>query len=417
VTVARVCMVALTDYPADARVRREAEALVDRGDEVDVVCPRTATLEDGCRIEGVRLHPVTRFRYSAETRPRDYVFRYGRFVAAAMLTVLRLHRSRRYDVVHVHTMPDVLVFSAAGAKLLGARVILDVHDLMPELYASKFELAESHWVIRLIRSAERCSVAFADHALAVHRPHLEALVRHGIDRDRLTVVMNVPDRKLFSPRRGAPAPDTFTLVYHGMIGRRNGLDVAVRAVARARTEIPELRLRIIGDGDDVGRVAQVVDDLALRDIVRLDRGVVPVEELIPILAQASVGIVPILDDSFTKFMLPVKLLEYVAMGIPVIASATDTIRAYFDESMICFSAPGDSDDLAARIVELYRNPRARARLAEAADRFNAEHNWDSEKATFYGVMDSLVPAKTSHRRRSARARRAAITAGTEAEGP
>src|SRR6185295_7186826 len=207
------CMVALTDYPADARVRRAAEALVERGDDVDVVCPRTATLGDRRRIEGVSLHTVTTFRYSPDARARDYVTRYGRFVAAAALAVGRLHRRHPYDVVHVHTMPDFLVFSAAGAKLYGARVLLDVHDLMPELYASKFGLAESHWLIRLITAVERCSVAFADRAVAVHRPHLAALVRHGNAEDRLAVVMNVPDRKIFRRLRAAPAGGPFTLVY------------------------------------------------------------------------------------------------------------------------------------------------------------------------------------------------------------
>ena len=98
-------------------------------------------------------------------------------------------------------MPDFLVFSALGPKLLGAKVILDVHDLMPELYASKFGLPESHWIIRALKWVERLSVRFADAAVAVHQPHLDALVAHGNPADKFTIVMNLPDPDMFRPAR------------------------------------------------------------------------------------------------------------------------------------------------------------------------------------------------------------------------
>jgi glycosyltransferase involved in cell wall biosynthesis len=405
-------MVALTDYPADTRVRREAEALARRGDEVDVVCPATPALGDRRTIGGVTLRTVTRFEYSTDARGRDYIARYASFIPAALFAVLRLHLRRPYDVVQVHTMPDVLVFTALGPKLLGAGVVLDVHDLMPELYASKFGLAESHWTIRMLRALERRSIAFADRAISVHRPHLDALVRHGTPEDRFTILMNVPDPALFAARSVEPGSLPFRLVYHGMIGRRNGLEVAIRAVARARHDIPALELRIIGDGDDAERLQALIEELGLQDVVRLDRGLFPIDDLIPVIAGANVGIVPILDDPFTRFMLPVKLLEYVALGLPVIASRTETIRAYFDESMICFSTPGDPDDLAARIVELYRRPQERRRLAAAAESFNAEHGWDRERARYYELIDSLIATRASRRR--GRRSSLAVTAGMEA---
>ena len=397
--MARICMIALTDYPADTRVRREAEALVRRGDEVDVVCPATPALGPRRSIGGVSIRTVTRFEYSPDSRGRDYVVRYVSFIIAALSTVLRLHLRRRYDVVHVHTMPDILVFSAIGPRLLGASVLLDVHDLMPELYASKFGLPESHPMIRLLRVLERGSIAFADSAVAVHRPHLDALVRHGNPEERFGIVMNVPDPSLFARRASEPPESPFRLVYHGMIGRRNGLDVAVRAVAQARAAIPDIELRIIGDGDDAERLEALIDELGVRDVVRFDRGLFDMGELLPVIARAHVGIVPILDDAFTRFMLPVKLLEYVALGIPVIASRTATVSDYFDDSMICFSAAGDADDLARRIVELRRHPEERMRLAAAADGFNAQHGWECERERYYRMVDGLIASAASRRRR------------------
>src|SRR5207247_8680052 len=90
-----------------------------------------------------------------------------------------LHVKRRYDVVQVHTMPDFLVFAALIPKLLGAKIILDVHDLMPELYAAKFGVPKENWLIRLITWVVRRSVALAAIPMAVHEPPLAILAGHG----------------------------------------------------------------------------------------------------------------------------------------------------------------------------------------------------------------------------------------------
>jgi glycosyltransferase involved in cell wall biosynthesis len=395
--MSRTCMVAFTDYPVDTRVRREAEALVARGDEVDFICLRTPSLGDRRMLNGVALHPVMSYDYRDGARPRDYVRRYLVFQLAALVRILWLHLRRRYDVIHVNTMPDSLVFSALGAKLLGAKVVLDVHDLMPELYASKFGLDEGHWVIRMLRAVERRSIAFADRAIAVHRPHLNALVRHGNPAEKFMILMNVPDPKLFRPLAARPATSKFVLIYHGTVGSRHGLDVAVRAVALAREAVPDLELRIIGDGDYFPHVRALVEQLGVEDSVRLEQRFVPIEDLLPTINEASVGVVPILDDAFTQYMLPVKLLEYVALGIPVIASDTSTIRSHFDDEMLCFAVPGDASDLAAKIVALHGDPARRARLVAAAGRFNEEHTWEREKERYLALIDALAGVNGNRR--------------------
>jgi glycosyltransferase involved in cell wall biosynthesis len=124
----------------------------------------------------------------------------------------------------------------------------------------------------------------------------------------------------------------------------------------------------------------------------LDQGLRPIEDVLPALERATVGVVPIVDDPFTRYMLPVKLLEYVALGMPVIASATPTIRAYFSDDMLAFTAPGDPEALAARMVDLYRDPQLRHNLVAQASSFTAEHNWPREKLRYYGIVDSLVRA-------------------------
>lgn len=388
--MARICVIVYTDYPADTRVRRAAEALAGRGDEVHVICPRTASLNGRAALSGVALHPTGSFGYTAATSPLAYVRRYLAFLTGAAARAFRLHVRQRFDLVHVHTMPDFLVFSGLGPRLLGAKLILDVHDLMPELYASKFGLPESHWIIRVLKVVERLSVRFADAAIAVHRPHLDALIAHGNPAEKFTVVMNLPDPAIFRTRERSSREDQFTLIYHGMVGTRNGLDVAVRAAALAKKHVPNLRLRIIGDGDDFTRVEGLVAELGVANTVCLEQGLRPIEDVIPALEDATIGVVPIVDDPFTRYMLPVKLLEYVALGMPVISSSTPTINAYFSEEMLAFTPPGDVEALADRIVELYRDPEKRRSLVTEASKFTEVHNWPREKQHYYQLIDTLV---------------------------
>ena len=389
----RLLSIAFTNYPLDTRVRREAEALVARGMSVDVICPWTPSLGGRRSVEGVNVHPVGMLEQQNELSPPAYIVRDVAFVARAAVTALRLHLRNRYDVVQVNTMPDYLVAAAALPKLLGAKVVLDVHDLVPELYAAKFGVDESSPIIKLMTFVERCCVRFADRALAVHRPHLEALLRHGNRESKFSIVMNLPDTRLFARQSKKPSTSApFVLLYHGTVSRRHGLETAVRAVEIARQTYDDIQLLIVGEGDDLERLKGIVDARGLSEAVEIE-GPRPIEQLEPFFARASAGIVPILDDPFTRYMLPVKLLEDVAVGLPVISSETPTTRAYFDETMVAFARPGDVADLAAKIVALRRDPALRDSLVRSADTFLEHYSWDRESDRYHNLIESLATCR------------------------
>ena len=389
--MARICMVAYTHYSTDSRVRREAESLVERGDVVDFICLGSRNEQSIEYYNGVRLIKIHVGRYRG-TSSLMYLSSYLQFFLIVTFRLLWLQLKNRYHVVQIHTMPDFMVFTAIFPKLLGVRIILDVHDLMPELYQSKFEYKEDHPLIRLIRWMERCSIGFADRAIAVHQPHLDALCRHGNDPDKFSVLLNLPDAKLFfqSDDPSAESKFGFRLIYHGTVSKRHGLEAAIRAVATLRGRINGLTLDIIGEGDDISRLAEMVDAMDIGELVRIHMGMVPMERLIPSIRRADVGIVPIVCDDFTRFMLPVKLLEYVALGKPVICSRTETIEAYFDDSMIQYVTPGNVSELVQSILFLYENPDRRKTLAANADEFNHKHNWERQKLVYYQLIDSLA---------------------------
>jgi len=386
----RVCMIAYTHYASDARVRREAEALADRGDQVDVICLGDAPGAKARKLQGVNLIPLSMPRYRGSSSLR-YLYSYFDFFLRASLTLTRLHFGDSYHMIQVHTMPDFMVFATLIPKAAGAKIILDVHDLMPELYQSKFGLSKSHWLIRLITWMEKRSISYAHKAIAVHEPHLAALIQHGNPPSKFITLLNLPDPKIFAPRDGHPVKrdGRFKLIYHGTISQRHGFRVAFQALALLKGSITDIDFHLFGIGDDLPHLKQLAAELGLTEIIHIHEEWVPVEDLLPFLLQADVGLIPLLLDDFTKFMLPVKLLEYVALGIPAICSRTATIETYFDDSMVQYFAPGDSLDLRDKILDLHAHPERRKRLAENAKRFLVQHNWNQQKQLYFDLVDNI----------------------------
>ena len=388
--MARVCMVVYNNYDSDGRVRREAEALIERGDSVDCIC-LLETPGKAASLAGVRLFSVSGGKYRGN-RFLPHLISNLWFFCCAFLWVSFLHFRNRYDIVQVHTMPDFLVFTALVPKLLGAKVILDVHDLVPEVYMAKYALPYQSWFLRLLLYMERRSIAFADRAISVHRPHLDLLVAHGNPREKFCEVLNVPDHRIFVRNNVVNrSGERFRLIYHGSIARRTGMDVALRALALARKQVPGLEFQIVAAVGDIGPARTIIKELDLTDCVFFSPPV-PVHELPAIILQANLGIIPYLADVFNQYVLPTKLLEYAALGIPAIVSRLRAVEAYFNDDMVAYFQPGNETELADQIVRLYRNPAIAAGIASNAARFANVYNWENQREVYYQLVDSLVPA-------------------------
>ncbi len=383
----RALLIAYTTYIHDGRVRRHAEALATRGDHVDVIC-----LGSPGRLDGVNVIGLDIPRYRGGSRS-SYLNSYFRFFLRATAVAMRLNSGGRYDVVIACTMPDAVVLCTLPLRLLGAKVVLDVHDTMPELYRDKFGGARGAFGARLLMIEERASAALAHRVLAVHESHRERLIQSGIDARKISVVMNSPDSRIFAPRAHPLRDEGFTIVCHGTVTRRLGLDVAIRAIALLRDRISKLRLRIIGDGDYRPEAESLVEALQLKGQVSfLDP--VAIDELPKVLREASVGLVPNRASSATHLMLPVKLLEYATLGIPAIASRLKTIERYFGNHAVRYFEPDRETSLAEAIADLYHNPDLRRHIAGCAREVSRRISWASQRGRFYEVIDSLAAGRS-----------------------
>ncbi|HJU09548.1 MAG TPA: glycosyltransferase family 4 protein [Candidatus Binataceae bacterium] len=390
-SLGRILIIAYSHYIFDARVKRHAEALAQAGYEVDVIC-----LADPQETQKwVNIIPVSAPRYRGQNRI-EYLRQYARFFLQASYLAAKHNHKRRYDVVIVCSIPDAAIVSGVIPKLYGSRLILDMHDTMPELYLEKFPGRSGTVVAAALKLEERVSAWTADLVFAVHTPHAERLQAAGIPREKIVVIVNSPDPRLFPLPRSQDDEDadddSFTIVTHGTINRRLGLDTAVEAIGLIRDRIPKLKFRIIGPGEHLETVRHHTIQRSLEDIVEFEDGV-PLESLARTLQRVSVGLVPNHATAATQLMLPVKLLEYVNLGIPVVASNLRTIREYFPENAVLYFEPSNPRSLADGLLDLYSNPTERKNLALQALESLKGISWEVQRQKLCEAVTRLMTGR------------------------
>jgi glycosyltransferase involved in cell wall biosynthesis len=385
-------MVVHAYYPlGETRVEREARLLVKHGYSVDVIClradgePRTET------ADGITIHrlPVQRHKgQGAGVQLLEYVV----FFCLAMVKLTSLHVRAPYRVVQTHNLPDFLVFATLFVRLMGARVILDIHDLMPEFYAARFQVGPDSWPVRLVRWQEHLSCRYANHVITVSEHWRQTLIGRGVLPAKCSVVMNVADESIFHPpavqRPLLHDPAGLRLIYHGTLTERYGLDLAIRAVNIVREDVPGVHLTILGDGDHVDELKRLIDELNLRRHVELINELRPAEELPALIGAADLGVVPYRNDPFTDGLLPTKLMEYAALGLPAVASRTTAIETTFSNMVMLFG-PGSIEDLAGCLRALYCRPERLAELRNGCQQFNERYNWPKIGAAYIALVGQL----------------------------
>lgn len=385
----KILMIAYTNYLTDARPRREAETLAGRGDKVDFISLSERNHTSQETVNGVNVMRLSTRRYRGGSS-FFYILSYLSFFFRAFVRVALLHLEKRYDVVHVHTMPDFMVFVGLIPKLMGARIVLDVHDMMPELYMSKFDLPETHPLTRLLKFEEWLSLHFADRVICVHDPHKELLARRSASRDRITVLLNVPDPRIFAGNLDGDIKQSgqCRIIYHGTIAQRLGLDFALESFALVVSALPQVKFEILGDGDFADALEIKIKQLKLGSSVIFNRQFFQVEDVPGFVRGATVGVIPNRRDLATEYMLPVKMLEYAQLGVAVVAPRLRTIQYYFNEDCAAFYNPGDVSDLADVLTQMLKDPARRSRLSRRARERMNELSWADIRHSLFEVIDN-----------------------------
>ncbi len=395
-----VAIVRHSFYPFELNVKREAEALRDAGFGVHVICLRGADEKARETVDGVEVYrlPVGHKR----GKILRYLWEYNAFFVLASATLARLHRAHRFAAVQVNTMPDYLVFAALYPKLAGAKVVLHLHEPIPELFTTMFP---GRWYTRFfvwtVTRVEQASIRFADRALTVTEQMKQNYVRRGADAAKITVVVNVPDDRHFARERcqhlearvdavkaDERARGVFRVLTHGAIEERYGFDTIVRAVAHARERVPGIQFRFMGAGEYLEDVKKLARDLGVADRVH-HLGFVPFEQMIEEILLADVCVVAVKKNPYSVLVHTNKMYEYIALGRPVIASRLDSVAAYFDPATLAYFEPGDAADLADKLAFAFAHPGEMDERVDAADARYDTLRWDREKQNYLAAYRDL----------------------------
>ena len=387
-------MVTFSPYPGDPRPRRAVDTLIQEGITVDLVC-----LGDGASPRQETLKNVNVIRLPIENRRGGklaYAYQYSAFILISSAIFALRSLIRRYDLVYVHNMPDILVLSALVPKMLGAKVILDLHDPMPELMTTIFNLDKDSSSVRLIRRLEKWSLARADFVITVNVTCKRIFSSRSCRPEKIGVVMNSPDGAIF-PFRAAQGHalnsgaqnKAFVIMYHGSLVERNGLDLAVEALARVRKTVPNVELRIYGHKTPfLERVMEAGRQKGVQDAIQY-LGPKRLEDLVSEIDACDVGVIPNQRNAFTEINTPTRIFEYLALGKPVIAPNTTGIRDYFGKDSLLFFEPGNSEDLADKIEYAFFHGAETTEMVKQGQKVYREHSWPNERSQLVRFVSGL----------------------------
>ena len=390
-----MAVVLFSTFPSDPRPRRAAETFAEAGMNVEVICLMDEGSPKRDTFKGIEIDRVA-FKHNRGSK-LNYILRYYLFILIAFAKLAARCLRRRYHIVHVHNMPDVLVFAALVPKLFGAKVILDLHDPMPELMMTIFNLRRESPTVRMMARLEKWSIAFADVVLTVNCAFEKLFVSRSCLASKVSVVMNSPDERIFkyspaqiSNRQSDEVNAPFVIMYHGTLVERNGVDLAVEALVRLRQSVPAAELRIYGPRTPfLDQVMLTVSEKALEKAVYY-LGSRRLEQLTEAIEECDVGIIPNKRSIFTEINTPTRIFEYLALGKPVVAPRASGIQNYFSEDSLVFFDLGNADDLALKLTWVALHPKEALEITIRGQAVYLENAWSKEREKLLRRAEDLL---------------------------
>ena len=386
----KICMLAYSNYTNDNRVRRYAETLAKRGDRVDVIAlGGTPFQQSEEQVNGITVYRIQNREYNERSK-WTYALRLLRFLGRSSVSLARLHARNRYDVIHIHNMPDFLVFAAWYPKLTGAKLILDIHDIVPELFASKFKTRLKTAYVRLLKAVERISARFVDHVIVSNHLWYDTLTARSVNERNCSVIVNHVDTGVFSQQARTRDDGKFVVLFPGTFQWHQGLDIAIEAFAYFKRKVPNAEFHLYG-GSNASVKAELhalVRRLDLEESVKFC-GAVSLDRIASVIANADLGVVPKRADSFGNEAYSTKIMEFMSQGVPVVASRTRIDTLYFEEGVVHFFRSGDSQAMAQAMLDVVNDKDLRDSLIARGYEYVERNGWDQKKKEYLALIDFL----------------------------
>lgn len=381
-------MIAYTDYPTDARVIKEAQTVAKSGMKVDFICLQRNFKEKISVINDILIYRLKVKKYWGNNN-FIYFLSYLNFFTRCFFKTSWLYIWKKYEVVHVNNMPDFLVFSTLFPKIFGAKIILDIHDPMAYTFLTKYKVKKGGVLYKLLLIQEIWSAKFADAVITVHEPlKNDILVKDGIPANKISVVANFADGNIFDPKLFNLQDNKLKLIFHGTIAERFGFNFVLKSIANLKKN-NQIYLKIIGEGDFEDNLKLLITNLNLQDIVEFENTMYPVNKLPEILQNYQIGLVSYALSPATDYMLPVKMLELYAMGIPSITIPNKAIKFYFTEKEYFPYNPLDKYSLNRLLEKLIQNPKLIIEKRELILKNRQKFLWSNEGKKYLSTLKNL----------------------------
>lgn len=389
----RVCVIVNQIYYTDPRVMSYANMLAQAGAEVDVIASKYSDRNDPNQHPNIRVYATPSAR-----KYRDGLGYLSNYIISTFFLVLYaswMYFKRRYQIIHVNNMPDTLILAALVPKILGARVILDIHDPMPNVFMSKYGMGPEHAVVRFFKIQEKISAGLSDEVITANPIFKELLSQRGVPPEKILVINNIPNPKLFNRQNIENEPyrssGKFILIFPGTIAPRYCLDIAIKALPKLVKSIPNIQLKIIGKhSQHAEELAALGSELNVTEYINFVP-FMPTDQIALEIARADVGIYTALPDPHMSFAMPGKVLEFATIGIPVVASRLPILEAFFDDRSILFFTPGNVDEFCDHILKLYHSPALQQSLIENANKmFTYKYSWKKEFDQYLALIHKLT---------------------------
>ncbi len=371
---------------------REAEALASEGHEVHVIALRPVRGRSPAEMEGVYLHelPLTVRRGGAVR----YLYQYAMFFALATAVLLIMHLKHRFQLVHVHSLPDAQVFCTVPLRLLGVPVLLDLHESMPELLMARFSLTNESPIVKGTILVQALSCWFASHTVVACEGIRERLLSRRVDPERVSCVYNAVEdtgtpsspeelRSRFQLSQG------INIVHAGGINTERDLETAVRALARLRPEY-DIDFVVVGDGDReyISHILAISIDLGLDGHIRFIGRLSP-SDARALMSISPVGLVTLVSNPHTNLAWPARVAEYTFLRKPLIVPRLRFLSQMLDDSAR-FYIPGDAESLAEELRASLSDPAGNTQRVARAETVCRKYDWQHARVELLRICDNLV---------------------------
>jgi len=379
--------------PYDARIfYKEARSLKKAGYDVVIVAPGSPGKPEAAGsgqetgTEGIRIRYVPPFSGRVE-----------RFLN--LKNIYRAAVEEKADIYHFHD-PDLVFTGLKLKRRLKKPVIYDVHEYYSD------SLRTRYWIpapLRRLAAAvfelveKRAARSFA--AIITVNSHMEALFKKYNPEG--TVLYNFPLEGQFDFPRPEEHDDSLpsrpTILYLGGINKERGLEVILEAMSLVRDRFPGAVCEMVGPVDTGGLSGNYLplEPWLEKGNIRL-KGKIPYNEVPEILRQSSIALVPLLPTLNYRKAIPVKLIEYMAAGLPVVGSRFGYIEKIIRENDCGrLAEPGSPESLAEEICYFIEHPEEALRCAQNGwDAFRQRYSWKNEEKKLLTLYERILGNRT-----------------------